>query len=107
MFSELNLFNPEGDIMNYVLFLRELTLISVLVRTLVAVILGGIIGLERGLKNRAAGFRTYLLVCLGSCIVMLTNQYIYQVLGTGDPVYKGAQVISGIGFLGAGTDVIS
>jgi len=86
---------------------RELTLLSVVIRVLVSVILGGIIGLERGLKNRAAGFRTYMLVCMGACIVMVTNQYIFQVYGTGDPVRMGAQVISGIGFLGAGTIIVT
>ena len=87
--------------------LRELNIISILLRVLAAILAGGIIGLERGLKNRAAGFRTYILVCVGSCIVMVTNQYIYQVYGTGDPVRMGAQVISGIGFLGAGTITVT
>ena len=59
--------------------LKELTMLPILVRVLAATLAGGIIGLDRGLKNRAAGFRTYILVCLGSCIVMVTNQYIYQV----------------------------
>ena len=86
---------------------RELTLLAVVVRVLVSVVLGGIIGLERGLKNRAAGFRTYMLVCMGACIVMVTNQYIFQVYGSGDPVRMGAQVISGIGFLGAGTIIVT
>ena len=86
---------------------RELTLLAVVIRVLASVILGGIIGLERGLKNRAAGFRTYMLVCMGACIVMVTNQYIFQVYGTGDPVRMGAQVISGIGFLGAGTIIVT
>ena len=93
--------------MDGALVFRELTLFSVIVRCLVAVLLGGVIGLERGLKNRAAGFRTYMLVCLGSCIVMVTNQYIHQIYGTGDPVRMGAQVISGIGFLGAGTIIVT
>ena len=87
--------------------LRELTLLSVVLRILVAVVFSGIIGLERGLKNRAAGFRTYMLVCLGSCVIMLTNQYIYQSTGAGDPVRMGAQVVSGIGFLGAGTIIVT
>ena len=87
--------------------LRELTLVSIVVRILVAVVFSGIIGLERGLKNRAAGFRTYMLVCLGSCIIMMTNQFIYQATGTGDPVRMGAQVVSGIGFLGAGTIIVT
>ena len=87
--------------------LRELTLISVLLRTLFATLLSGIIGMERGMKNRAAGFRTYMLVCIGSCMVMMTNQYTYQILGMGDPVRLGAQVVSGIGFLGAGSIIVT
>jgi len=87
--------------------LRELTLLSIVLRISVAILFSGIIGLERGLKNRAAGFRTYMLVCLGSCIIMMTNQFIYQSTGTGDPVRMGAQVVSGIGFLGAGTIIVT
>ena len=89
------------------LTLRELTLTGIIVRIVVAIILGGVIGLERGMKNRAAGLRTYMLVSLGACVVMLINQYTSQVFGTGDPVRLGAQVISGIGFLGAGTIVVT
>jgi putative Mg2+ transporter-C (MgtC) family protein len=66
------------------------------------VVVGGLIGIERGMKHRPAGLRTYMVVCLGACLVMLTNQYIFQIFGTGDPVRMGAQVVSGIGFLGAG-----
>ena len=87
--------------------LREITLTAVIVRILAAVVIGGIIGLERGMKNRPAGLRTYMLVCVGSCLIMLTNQYIYQATGSGDPVRMGAQVVSGIGFLGAGTIVVT
>lgn len=87
--------------------IREVTYLAIVVRITVAVILGGIIGLERGLKNRPAGLRTYMLVCVGSCLIMLTNQYVYQVFQTGDPVRMGAQVVSGIGFLGAGTIVVT
>ena len=72
-----------------------------------AIVLGGMIGMERGLKNRPAGLRTYMLVCLGACIVMLTNQYVYEAFGVGDPVRMGAQVVSGIGFLGAGTIIVT
>ena len=89
------------------LAIRELTLWSIVLRILVAIVLGGAIGLERGMKNRAAGLRTYMLVSLGACVVMLINQYTAQVFGTGDPVRLGAQVISGIGFLGAGTIVVT
>ena len=87
--------------------LREVTYLAVALRIVAAVIIGGILGLERGLKNRPAGLRTYMLVCVGSCIVMLTNQYIFQVFGAGDPVRMGAQVVSGIGFLGAGTIIVT
>ena len=87
--------------------LREVTYLAIALRIVTAVIVGGLIGLERGLKNRPAGLRTYMLVCVGSCLVMLTNQYMVQVYGTGDPVRMGAQVVSGIGFLGAGTIIVT
>ena len=87
--------------------LREVTYLSILLRILTAVVIGGILGIERGRKNRPAGLRTYMLVCVGSCLIMLTNQYVYQALATGDPMRLGAQVVSGIGFLGAGTIVVT
>ena len=87
--------------------LREITYLAVALRIFAAIILGGLIGLERGLKNRAAGLRTHMLVCVGACLIMVTNQFIYQTTGTGDPVRMGAQVISGIGFLGAGTIMVT
>ena len=87
--------------------LREVTYLAVFLRVFAAVIVGGILGLERGMKNRPAGLRTYMLVCVGACVIMLTNQYIYQAAGTGDPVRMGAQVVSGIGFLGAGTIIVT
>lgn len=87
--------------------IREVTVMAVIVRVLTAILLGGIIGLDRGMKNRPAGFRTYMLVSIGSCVVMLINQYVYQAYGTGDPVRLGAQVVSGIGFLGAGTIIVT
>ncbi len=87
--------------------IREVTYLAVAVRIAFAVLFGGIIGLERGLKNRPAGLRTYMLVCVGACLIMLTNQYLFQVTKTGDPMRLGAQVVSGIGFLGAGTIVVT
>ncbi|OQB25948.1 MAG: putative Mg(2+) transport ATPase [Firmicutes bacterium ADurb.Bin182] len=89
------------------LTIRELTYTSIFIRILVSILLGGMIGLDRGLKNRPAGLRTYMLVCLGACIVMITNQYVFQAFAVGDPVRMGAQVISGIGFLGAGTIIVT
>jgi putative Mg2+ transporter-C (MgtC) family protein len=87
--------------------LRNVTYLAIVLRILLAVLCGGAIGLERGMKNRPAGLRTYMLVCVGACVVMLTNQYTYQVYQVGDPVRMGAQVISGIGFLGAGTIIVT
>lgn len=87
--------------------IREITLEAVCFRIMVSILLGGVIGMERGLKNRPAGLRTYMLVCVGACLIMMTNQYTVQVYGTGDPVRMGAQVVSGIGFLGAGTIVVT
>lgn len=86
---------------------REITLWSVVVRVLLSVFMGGILGLERGMKNRPAGLRTYMLVCLGSCLIMLSNLYAFQATNAGDPMRLGAQVVSGIGFLGAGTIVVT
>lgn len=77
-----------------------------LFRLLIACVLGGLIGYERESMNRPAGFRTHILVCMGAALVMLTSEYIFeQYKGSVniDPARLGAQVISGIGFLGAGT----
>lgn len=87
--------------------LREVTWLAVILRIIAAFVLGGILGMERGLKQRPAGLRTYMLVCVGACLIMLTNQYIVQVAGAGEIVRMGAQVVSGIGFLGAGTIIVT
>ncbi len=93
--------------MDWDLQIRELTLTAVIIRAALAIVLGGVVGMEREMKNRAAGFRTYMLVSLGSAVVMITNQYVYQLFQIGDPVRMGAQVVSGIGFLGAGTIIVT
>ena len=87
--------------------IREVTLLAVFLRIIASVIIGGLIGLERGLKHRPAGLRTYMVVCLGACLVMLTNHYVFQVYSVGDPVRMGAQVVNGMGFLGAGTIIVT
>lgn len=87
--------------------LRELTMTAIVGRVILSMVIGGIIGLERLSKNQPAGSRTYMLVCLGACLVMMTNQYISNVFQTGDPSRLGAQVVSGIGFLGAGTILVT
>jgi putative Mg2+ transporter-C (MgtC) family protein len=87
--------------------LRAINDTTIILRLLLSVLLGGVIGYERGRAGRPAGLRTHILVCLGSALAIMTNQYIYQVYGVGDPTRMAAQVISGIGFLGAGTIIVT
>ncbi len=91
---------------NYVFGSQASFYISMILRLLTACLLGGIIGFEREHVHRPAGLRTHILVCLGSALVMITSEYIYSKFSASvnvDPARLGAQVISGIGFLGAGT----
>jgi len=77
-----------------------------ILRILAACFLGGLIGIERENVHRPAGFRTHMLVCVGSALIMVTGEYIflkYNSMTNLDPTRLGAQVVSGIGFLGAGT----
>ena len=85
----------------------DINIISVTIRLVLAVIIGGVIGLERGANNHAAGFRTHILVCVGAALVMVTNEYICQFNELADPARLGAQVITGVGFLGAGTIMVT
>ena len=87
--------------------LRELNSLSVFVRLMLSMTLGGVLGVEREQKRRPAGFRTYVIVCLGSTLVMMTNQYAHLYMGAPDPTRIAAQVVSGIGFLGAGTILVT
>ncbi len=86
--------------------LKELNIFSIILRVNLAVLCGGILGIERGRANQSAGMRTYILVCLGATIVMLTGEYMFYEFNSGDPARLGAQVISGIGFLGAGSIIV-
>lgn len=82
-----------------------LTDIQMMSRLSLSVILGGLIGLERQLHRRTAGLRTHILVCLGSCLIMLTSLYVFDIYKNAvplDPARIAAGVITGIGFLGAG-----
>ena len=78
-----------------------------LLRLLLAFVSGGIIGYERSYKRVDAGIRTHSIVCMASCAIMITNIHMYMVYGTGDPVRMPAQVISGVGFLGAGCILVT
>ena len=88
-------------------YLQELHLVTIVLRLLLATLCAGIIGLERQRKSRPAGLRTHIVVCLGATLVMMINQHLLnQGLAT-DAARLGAQVISGIGFLGAGTIILT
>ena len=83
-----------------------LTDLQIITRLVLTVLLSGLIGLERQLHRRTAGLRTHILVSLGSCLIMLTSLYvfdIYKEIANPDPARIAAGVITGIGFLGAGT----
>ena len=80
---------------------------TVIFRAVIATVIGGIIGMERGKQGRAAGMRTHILVCLGATLTAMTGMYAVTYLNfDSDPLRISAQVISGIGFLGVGTILI-
>ena len=88
--------------------IRTLSFWAILVRLSLAVVCGGVIGAERETKRRPAGFRTHILICLGAAITTLTSQYLLLSLHLFTDVARlGAQVISGIGFIGAGTIIVT
>ncbi|MDD5069201.1 MAG: MgtC/SapB family protein [Candidatus Omnitrophica bacterium] len=83
---------------------------EMMLRLTLAFVLGGIIGLEREKKGGWAGLRTHILVCLGSCLIMVVSVHIFDVYRTLAPIDPGriaAGVVTGIGFLGAGTIIRS
>ena len=88
-------------------FLNEFNGVSVFVRLILALILGALLGIERERKQRPAGLRTYTLVCLGSALAAVTNEYICTIYPSADPARIPAQIVSGIGFLGAGTILVT
>ena len=100
-------------------YLRELNFVSVALRLLLSAVIGFSLGMERGRKRRPAGCRTYMLVCMGATLTLLQSQYEYYMLtnrwydlaleiGIRTDVSRfGAQVINGVGFLGAGTILVT
>jgi putative Mg2+ transporter-C (MgtC) family protein len=100
-------------------YLREMNTVSVLLRLFLAIMIAGMLGLERESKYKPAGFRTYMLVSLGAALTMILSQYefvmvttrwadISNMIGIKTDVSRfGAQVINGIGFLGAGTIIVT
>lgn len=87
--------------------LQSIGVASVTLRLVMAAVFGGVIGLERETTRHPAGLRTHMLICIGSALVMITGQFAFQTISpTADPTRIGAQVISGIGFLGVGTILV-
>lgn len=87
---------------------RGISLLSITIRMLLAVFCGSIIGIEREFKRRPAGFRTHILICMGAAMTTLTSEYLLLVMHyTTDTARLGAQVIAGIGFIGAGTIIVT
>lgn len=90
------------ELFNQLFYEPGISPLSCLIRLGLACLLGGVVGFERGLHNQAMGIRTHILICLSACLVMATG--IFMSFGTAtDPTRIAAQVVSGIGFLGAGT----
>ncbi len=91
------------DILHYI----QIENADILLRIIFSIILGSIIGLERELTNKSAGLRTQIMVCLGSCLFTILSIYGFSTAVTlyplGDPSRVAAQIITGIGFIGAGT----
>ena len=88
--------------------LRDVTMASITLRMVLATICGGIIGVEREYKRRPAGFRTHILICLGAAMTTLTSQFLYLNMHYyTDMARLGAQVVAGMGFIGAGTIIVT
>ena len=88
--------------------LREFTLLSIALRMFLSMLCGGMIGLERTYRRRPAGMRTHMLICLGAAMTTMTSQYLLLYMNYfTDMARLGAQVVAGIGFIGAGTIIVT
>ena len=104
---------------NWLDYLRQLNMASMMLRIILALLMGGLIGMERERKRRPAGFRTYMLVALGAALTVILSQYLDYMINNPwaeinasigvktDASRFGAQVINGVGFLGAGTILVT
>ena len=82
--------------------------LELLLRLIVAVVLGGVVGLERGGAKHAAGLRTHTILCLGAASVMVVSECLVKRYGINQEIMRmGAQIISGVGFLGAGNIIVN
>ncbi|MBR6958219.1 MAG: MgtC/SapB family protein [Erysipelotrichaceae bacterium] len=95
------------NILAFISYIQDFNGFSVMLRIILAVIAGGIIGNERGVHGSAAGLRTHIFVCVGSALTSICSLYVSKVLGFSGDVFRiPASVVSGIGFLGAGTILV-
>ena len=94
-------------ILNLLKLEENITWYGVIVRLVIAAIFGGIIGFERQNNNQSAGFRTHIILTVASALAMLTNQFIFERFGNADISRIASGVVSGVGFLGAGTILIT
>lgn len=91
-----------------ILYLRDLTPVTMVIRLVLALLCGGLIGMQRERHGRAAGFRTHIIVCIGSALAAMTGIFTSETLAfSTDPMRLSAQVLSGIGFLGVGTILVT
>ena len=87
---------------------REVNFLATTIKMLLAVLCGGLIGIEREYKRRPAGFRTHILICLGAAMMTMTSQFLaLEMRYSTDLARLGAQVVAGIGFIGAGTIIVT
>ena len=94
--------------LNFIDVFRDINMLNVLFRFGLAFLLGGAIGMERSFKNRSAGFRTHILVTSAACVASMTGIYLYLNLKMPTDVSRiGAQIVSGLGFIGAGTIIVT
>jgi len=91
----------------FINYLESFNQVSIVVRLVLATLFGGIIGIEREAKRHSAGFRTFTLVCIGATLATIVNIYLWEQTGHADTSRIAAQVISGVGFLGVGTIIVT
>lgn len=93
--------------MPFLHYIQEYNNVSIVIRLLLAVFMGAVIGLERPFRRHDAGLRTFALVALGSCLVTVANLYLFHTTGSADTSRIPAGVISGIGFIGVGSIIVT
>ncbi len=98
----INLVDPIANALQWE-WMEQINIFSILLRLCLVVLFGGLLGAERAMKRHTAGFRTYILVAIGAAIGAFTNQFIHELYPTSDVGRISAGIVTGIGFLGAGT----